>query len=103
MTLQTGGGSVTVDGTAGATLNINVKINNLPASLANVFAPTLAAEGTISGKVTVTGTPAARGVNFETQLVGRGNQPDKNRQGSVRSASKQTANSPTTPSPSIPT
>ncbi|PST17963.1 translocation/assembly module TamB [Rhizobium sp. JAB6] len=70
LTLQTGGGSVTVDGTAGQALNINAKIANLPASLANVFVPTLAAEGVISGTVAVTGKAAAPAVVFQTNWSG---------------------------------
>ncbi|MBB4568193.1 translocation/assembly module TamB domain-containing protein [Rhizobium leucaenae] len=70
LTIRTGGGSVTVSGTAGQMLNITAEIANLPASLANVFAPTLAAEGAISGKVTVTGKPAAPVVAFQTNWSG---------------------------------
>ncbi|MCZ3375866.1 translocation/assembly module TamB domain-containing protein [Rhizobium sp. AG207R] len=70
LTLQTGGGSVTVDGTAGQVLNINAKIANLPASLANVFAPTLAAEGVISGTIAVTGKAASPAVVFQTNWSG---------------------------------
>ncbi|MDL2406335.1 translocation/assembly module TamB domain-containing protein [Rhizobium calliandrae] len=68
--IQTGGGSVTVNGTAGQALNITAEIANLPASLANVFAPTLAAEGTISGRVTVTGRPASPVVGFQANWSG---------------------------------
>ncbi|MGY5779960.1 translocation/assembly module TamB domain-containing protein [Rhizobium sp. LEGMi135b] len=70
LTLQTGGGSVTVDGTAGQALNINAKIANLPASLANVFAPTLAAEGVISGTVAVTGKATSPAIVFQTNWSG---------------------------------
>ncbi|MFJ6326254.1 MULTISPECIES: translocation/assembly module TamB domain-containing protein [unclassified Rhizobium] len=70
LTLQTGGGSVTVDGTAGQALNINAKIANLPANLANVFAPTLAAEGAISGTVSVTGKATSPVVAFQTNWSG---------------------------------
>jgi translocation and assembly module TamB len=65
MTLQTGTGSVSASGTAGDTLDIQARLNSLPASLANTFAPTLAAEGTISGTVTVTGKAAAPVVGFQ--------------------------------------
>lgn len=70
LTIQTGGGSVTVDGTAGQALNINARIANLPASLANVFAPTLSAEGVISGTVTVTGRATSPVVAFQTNWSG---------------------------------
>ncbi|MBB6488349.1 translocation/assembly module TamB domain-containing protein [Rhizobium lusitanum] len=70
LTLQAGGGSVTVDGTAGQTLNIDAKIVNLPASLANAFAPTLAAEGVISGTASVTGKATSPIVTFQTNWSG---------------------------------
>ncbi len=63
--LKTGNGSVSVTGQAGETLDINADIRELPASLANSFVPKLDAAGTISGKVTVKGTPAAPVANFK--------------------------------------
>ncbi|MBB3542660.1 MULTISPECIES: translocation/assembly module TamB domain-containing protein [unclassified Rhizobium] len=63
--LKTGDGSVHVSGTVGETLDIKADIRNLPASLANSFVPKLDAAGTISGKVAVTGTPAAPIANFD--------------------------------------
>ncbi|OWV90796.1 filamentous hemagglutinin adherence factor [Rhizobium sp. R72] len=63
--LKTGDGSVHVSGTVGETLDIKADIRDLPASLANSFVPQLDAAGTISGKVTVTGTPAAPIANFD--------------------------------------
>lgn len=63
--LKTGAGAVSVTGSAGETLDINADIKELPASLANSFVPKLDAEGTISGKVSVTGTPAAPIANFK--------------------------------------
>ena len=65
LTIRTGGGSVVVSGTAGDTLKINARIADLPASLANSFAPGLDAAGTISGTVSVTGKPAAPVVDFQ--------------------------------------
>jgi translocation and assembly module TamB len=65
LTIQTGNGTVAVSGSAGQALNIQAKIDSLPASLANTFMPSLAAEGTISGTATVTGKPAAPAVAFE--------------------------------------
>ncbi len=65
LTIRTGGGSVIVSGTAGDTLKINARIADLPASLANSFAPGLDAAGTISGTVSVTGKPAAPVVDFQ--------------------------------------
>ncbi len=65
MELKTGDGSVHVSGSAGETLDIKADIKNLPASLANSFVPKLDAAGTISGKVAVTGTPAAPIADFD--------------------------------------
>ncbi|TCS02149.1 translocation/assembly module TamB domain-containing protein [Rhizobium sp. BK418] len=65
LTVKTGNGSVSVTGSAGETLKLDAVITDLPASLANSFVPNLAADGTISGTVNVTGTPAAPTVNFK--------------------------------------
>ncbi|MET0747409.1 MAG: translocation/assembly module TamB domain-containing protein [Rhizobium sp.] len=65
LTIQTGSGSIAVTGSAGEALNIQAKITSLPASLANTFVPSLAAEGLISGTATVTGKPAAPDVAFQ--------------------------------------
>ncbi|MFC5759110.1 translocation/assembly module TamB domain-containing protein [Rhizobium sp. GCM10022189] len=65
LTVKTGKGSVAVTGSAGETLKLDAVITDLPASLANSFVPNLAADGTISGTVNVTGTPAAPTVNFK--------------------------------------
>ncbi|MEC9462352.1 MAG: translocation/assembly module TamB domain-containing protein [Pseudomonadota bacterium] len=50
---------MTLSGTVGEQLDLTANIENLPASLAETFAPALAPEGTISGTVEVTGTTAA--------------------------------------------
>ena len=65
LTLKTGAGSVTVTGSAGETLKLDVGINELPAALANSFVPNLSAGGTISGTIAVTGTPAAPVADFK--------------------------------------
>lgn len=63
--LTAGAGAISARGTIGETLDIDADIKELPASLANSFVPNLQAEGTISGKVTVKGTPAAPSANFK--------------------------------------
>ncbi|QKK17681.1 translocation/assembly module TamB domain-containing protein [Rhizobium indicum] len=63
--LKTGTGSVTVTGSAGETLKIDADIRELPAALANGFVPNLSADGTISGTIAVTGTPAAPVADFK--------------------------------------
>lgn len=65
LTVRTGNGSVAVTGSAGETLDIDATVKDLPASLANSFVPKLDAGGTISGKVKVTGTPAAPIADFD--------------------------------------
>ncbi|MDV4181314.1 translocation/assembly module TamB domain-containing protein [Rhizobium brockwellii] len=46
-------------------LDVNADILNLPARIANGFVPDLAAEGTITGKVTASGSLAAPTANFD--------------------------------------
>lgn len=65
LTIQAGSGSVTVNGSAGEALNLDVDIANLPASLANAFVAALDAEGTISGKIAVRGKAAAPAVDYQ--------------------------------------
>ncbi|PDS86351.1 translocation/assembly module TamB domain-containing protein [Rhizobium sp. L18] len=65
LTLKTGTGSVSVTGSAGETLKLDADIHDLPAALANGFVPNLSAGGTISGKIAVTGTPAAPVADFK--------------------------------------
>ncbi len=62
--IATGNGSVTVNGSAGKVLNLTAALAALPASLANAFAPDLAAEGTISGEVRVTGEAANPAITY---------------------------------------
>ncbi|MCX8996935.1 translocation/assembly module TamB [Rhizobiaceae bacterium BDR2-2] len=53
--IATGNGTVTVNGSAGSTLNVTAALAALPASLADTFVPGLAAEGAISGEVKASG------------------------------------------------
>lgn len=46
-------------------LDINATAKAIPAALANAFAPGLGAKGTISGKVTATGTPEAPAARYD--------------------------------------
>ena len=70
LALNVGGGSVTVSGTAGSTLNANVTIAKLPASVVNAFAPGLDAGGTISGTVKATGAAANPAVAYTLDWTG---------------------------------
>ncbi|WP_321383234.1 translocation/assembly module TamB domain-containing protein [Rhizobium sp.] len=55
LTIKAGGGSVSVQGKAGTTLDLNAEIKALPASIANSFVAGVDATGTISGKITASG------------------------------------------------
>ncbi|TIN93045.1 MAG: translocation/assembly module TamB, partial [Mesorhizobium sp.] len=68
--LDVGGGSVTVSGTAGQTLDLAAEFSRLPAALANDFSPGLDAAGTLGGTAQVTGPSAAPGIRFDAQLSG---------------------------------
>ncbi|MBB3976801.1 translocation and assembly module TamB [Rhizobium azooxidifex] len=63
-TIQTGNGNIAVSGTAGENLGLAIRVNAVPASLANVFSAGLGAEGAISGTVNVRGTAAAPQVAY---------------------------------------
>ncbi|RWQ45055.1 MAG: translocation/assembly module TamB, partial [Mesorhizobium sp.] len=68
--LDVGGGSVTVSGTAGQTLDLAAEFSGLPAALANDFSPGLDAAGTLGGTAQVTGPSAAPDIRFDAQLSG---------------------------------
>ncbi|RWK67742.1 MAG: hypothetical protein EOR50_35470, partial [Mesorhizobium sp.] len=68
--LDIGGGSVTVSGTAGQTLDLAAEFSALPAALANDFSPGLDAAGTLGGTAQVTGPSAAPDIRFDAQLSG---------------------------------
>ena len=68
--LAIGGGSVTLSGTAGSTLNLTATLSGLPATLANGFAPGIGAAGTISGTVKATGTASAPNVAYTVDWSG---------------------------------
>jgi len=57
--LSLSGGHLTLDGTLYPQLNATASLQNLPVSLAKIFAPSLAATGTLSGTATLTGPPTA--------------------------------------------
>ncbi|MCV0397455.1 MAG: translocation/assembly module TamB [Rhizobiaceae bacterium] len=60
-----GGGSATVDGSAGETLSLDIRLAALPASVINAFSPGLGAEGTVSGTARVTGQTSDPSVDFD--------------------------------------
>ncbi|MCT8973506.1 translocation/assembly module TamB domain-containing protein [Microbaculum marinisediminis] len=66
--LTTGGGGVTVDGTAGETLDLNVAINALPLSLADIAMPGTGISGTLSGRANLSGPATAPGGDFTLKV-----------------------------------
>ncbi|MFI0843318.1 translocation/assembly module TamB domain-containing protein [Mesorhizobium sp. IMUNJ 23232] len=70
LALNVGGGSVTVSGSAGSVLDVNVAIARLPASVVNAFAPGLDTGGTISGTVKATGAAANPAVAYTLDWTG---------------------------------
>lgn len=68
LALDVGGGSVTVSGTAGQTLDLAAEFSALPAALANDFSPGLDAVGTLGGTARVTGPSANPDIRFNVQL-----------------------------------
>ena len=67
LTISTGNGNVTVDGTAGSTLQLNARINSLPANLINTFVPAINAAGTISGTIDATGSASAPSIRYDLE------------------------------------
>jgi translocation and assembly module TamB len=70
LVLDVGGGSVSLSGTAGQTLDLAAEFSALPAALANDFSPGLDAAGTLGGTAQVTGPSAVPHIRFNTQLIG---------------------------------
>lgn len=70
LTVGVGGGTATVSGTAGQTLDLDVALAGVPLSVANNFAPGLDAAGTASGTVKVTGAPSSPSINYTVKTSG---------------------------------
>ena len=70
LALNLGGGTATVSGSAGQTLDLTANFASLPASLANDFVPGLDAAGMLEGTAHVTGPSANPDVRFNAKLVG---------------------------------
>jgi translocation and assembly module TamB len=70
LTIQASTGTVAVTGTAGETLDISADISDLPATLIHTVAPTLGAEGKITGKVDIAGNGAAPVVRYDLTWSG---------------------------------
>ncbi|RVC39876.1 translocation/assembly module TamB, partial [Mesorhizobium sp. M4A.F.Ca.ET.090.04.2.1] len=70
LVLDLGGGSVTLSGKAGQTLDLAATVSALPAALANDFSPGLDAAGLLDGTAQVTGPAAKPDVRFNAKLTG---------------------------------
>jgi translocation and assembly module TamB len=70
LALAVNGGRAVVSGRAGATLDIRAEVAGFSAALANAVAPALEAQGTISGTLAATGTPAAPRIAFDAAWRG---------------------------------
>lgn len=70
LVVDLGGGSVTLSGTAGQTLDLAANFSALPAALANDFSPGLDAAGTLDGTAQITGPSANPDVRFNAKLAG---------------------------------
>ncbi|MBX3569122.1 MAG: translocation/assembly module TamB domain-containing protein [Rhizobiaceae bacterium] len=70
LTLALGSGTATISGTAGSSLDLNVALAGLPASLANRFAAGLDASGPISGTVKVSGAAANPTIGYQLDWTG---------------------------------
>lgn len=70
LTLDVGGGRVSVTGTAGSALALKVGIASMPAAIANAFAPGLGLAGTISGSADVSGAASAPKVGYSLNWAG---------------------------------
>jgi translocation and assembly module TamB len=68
--LNAGGGSATIVGRAGRTLDLTVVLDALPVALANAFSPGIGAEGTISGRVAVSGAASKPAAHFQIEMAG---------------------------------
>jgi translocation and assembly module TamB len=69
-TFAMGGGTVRLDGSVSPTLNLTIVANNIVAAVVNGFVPGLGAEGTVTGRATVTGQVGAPAVAWNVNLTG---------------------------------
>ena len=69
-TLAIGNGRVVVDGSASSNLDLHVTASQVPASVANGFAPNLNAAGTVSGSATISGAASAPKIAWQLDWTG---------------------------------
>ncbi|RVD61356.1 translocation/assembly module TamB [Mesorhizobium sp. M2D.F.Ca.ET.185.01.1.1] len=70
LALNLGGGSATVSGSAGQTLDLTANLANLPVALANDFVPGLDGAGTVEGTAHVTGPSSNPDIQFDAKVAG---------------------------------
>ncbi|RWM05036.1 MAG: translocation/assembly module TamB [Mesorhizobium sp.] len=69
LALNLGGGSATVSGSAGETLDLTANLANLPLALGNDFVPGLDGAGTLEGTAQVTGPSSNPDVQFNAKVA----------------------------------
>src|SRR5690606_3358082 len=70
LTITAAGGTATVSGSAGQTLDLDVRLAERPAAALARFAPGMHPRGTLSGTAQITGTPAAPEVTYRASWKG---------------------------------
>ena len=70
LTITAAGGTATVSGSAGQTLDLDVRLAELPAAALARFAPGMDPRGTLSGTAQITGTAAAPEVTYRASWKG---------------------------------
>ena len=69
-TLTLGGGSVRVEGAVSPQIDLTVNATTLAASVVNGFSPGLGAEGSLSGRARITGTPSSPTIDWQADWTG---------------------------------
>ena len=70
LALGIGGGTVTLSGTAGEKLNLDIQLGGVSAGVINAFAPGVGAAGSITGNARVAGDPARPDVGYQLDWKG---------------------------------
>ncbi|TGR60444.1 hypothetical protein EN866_42695, partial [Mesorhizobium sp. M2D.F.Ca.ET.223.01.1.1] len=70
LALNLGGGSATVSGSAGQTLDLTANLADLPVALANDFVPGLDGAGTVEGTAHITGPSSNPNIQFDAKVAG---------------------------------
>ncbi len=69
-TLTLGGGSLRLEGAVSPQLDLTINATKLAASIVNGFSPGLGAEGSVSGRARITGTPSSPTVDWQADWTG---------------------------------